>query len=155
LVAQRIDQGVDYGGYGPVYAMGKGKVLNLTNSGWPGGTFIVYQLLEGPAAGKFVFFAENCPVSPSLRISQIVDSSTRICTMVDASPHIEIGWADGAALGAAKAHSVWGSSVDDENHYTAYGLNFSQLLEKLGAPAGTIKTGAQKLGSLEAGWPTW
>ena len=38
LKGGRIDQGVDYSGSGPVYALGKGTVLNLHNSGWPDGT---------------------------------------------------------------------------------------------------------------------
>jgi lysophospholipase L1-like esterase len=153
LVRKRIDQGVDYGGSGPIYALGKGKVLNLTNDGWPGGTFIVYQLSEGPAKGKYVYFAENCkPIK--VAIGDQVDSDTVLCTMIDARPHIEIGWADGSALGQAKAASVW-VNHDSTAYYTAYGENFSQLLQKLHAPPGTIAPGATKLGSLPAGWPEW
>ncbi|HET9850417.1 MAG TPA: hypothetical protein VFP35_02220 [Candidatus Saccharimonadales bacterium] len=159
LVPQRVDQGVDYGGSGSVYAIGPGTILNISNSGWSvdGGppTFIVYQLSSGPAQGKAVYVAENCIPSPQLKIGESVDSSTPLCTMVDTPPHIEMGWADGSALGQAAAHSSWGSSVDDLQHYTAYGLNFSQLLTKLGAPPGTIQSGAQLLGSLPSGWPSW
>lgn len=159
LTAMRVDQGVDYGGSGPVYAIGEGTIVNINNSGWSvnGGppTFIAYQLSEGPAQGKYVFFAENCIPDPSLKIGQVVHFDTVICTMVNASPHTETGWANGAALGEALSHNVWNTSVDNEQHYTAYGLNFSQLMVKLGAPAGTIQPGAVMLGSLTAGWPTW
>lgn len=159
LVAKRVDQGVDYGGSGPVYALGNGKVINKTNFGWAvlGGppTFIVYQLTDGPAAGKYVYVAENCIPSPSISAGDTVTSSTVLCNMVDASPHIETGWADGSAIGNAMAHDVWNGATDNEQNYTAYGLNFSQLLQKLGAPAGTIAPGATELGSLQAGWPSW
>ncbi|MGH7156995.1 MAG: hypothetical protein ACREGG_02705 [Candidatus Saccharimonadales bacterium] len=168
LVAKRIDQGVDYGGSGPVYAIGNGQLLNTSNSGWAicangscsGPNFIVYKLTDGPAAGLFVYVAENCNPNPQLKIKQTVDSNTVLCTMVNAGPDIETGWADGSALGAAMASSVWNRAVDDETHYTAYGLNFSQLMQKLGAPPGTIAPGAQELGTLgntPAGgsWPSW
>lgn len=159
LVAKRIDQGVDYGGSGPVHPIGNGTIVNLKNDGWPGGAFIVYKLKDGPAAGKFVFFAENCPPVSSLNIGDAVTPDDVICNMIDADPHIETGWADGSgnpgSLGDALAHDVWGKSVDDTQHYTAYGQNFSQLLVKLGAPAGTKEAGSQKLGSLPSGWPAW
>ena len=51
LTPERIDQGVDYSGYGPIYAIGNGVVLSAVNSGWPGGTFIAYRLSGGPAGG--------------------------------------------------------------------------------------------------------
>ena len=50
LTPERIDQGVDYAGFGPLYAIGDGVVLNTVGSGWPGGTFIAYQLTDGPGA---------------------------------------------------------------------------------------------------------
>src|SRR5581483_6509707 len=46
--ASRIDQGVDYSGTGPVYALGDGVVETSTNSGgWPAGHFIAYRLTNG------------------------------------------------------------------------------------------------------------
>ncbi len=153
LGQSRVDQGVDYTGSGPVYAIGNGVVKNITNAGWPGGTFIVYQLTDGPAKDKYVFFAENCsPIQVS--IGQTVDTNTVLCTMIDASPHIEIGWANGAALGEALAHDVW-VGYDSDAYFTAYGQNFSQLMVSLSAPSGKIAPGAKMLGSLPPGWPTW
>ena len=157
LTAKRVDQGVDYGGSGPVYAIGNGTVKIIsTNAGWPNGNFINYQISDGPATGKYVFVAENCVPDAALRVGQQVTTSTVICNMQDAYPYIETGWAAEPSAGTvALAHDVWGQSVDDENHYTAYGQNFSDLLQSLGAPPGTIKNGAEKLGSLPDGWPTW
>ena len=158
LGASRVDQGVDYTGSGPIYALGNGKVVSTTNSGWPGGTFIVYQLTDGPASGKYVYFAENCD---NIKVStsppnNTVTSDTVICTMVDASPHIEIGWADGSAIGNSMAHDVW-VGHDSDSYYTAFGKNLSDLLQSLPSPppAGIVHAGAQKLGTLPPGWPTW
>jgi lysophospholipase L1-like esterase len=155
LAPSRIDQGVDYTGSGKICPIGNGKILDLKNDGWPPhpGAFIVYQLSDGPAKGKYVYFAENCfPIH--VHIGQKVNTGTTLCDMIDASPHIEIGWADGNALGQALAADVW-SGHDSSAYYTAYGENFSQLLQKLGVAAGTIQPGAQKLGKLPDGWPEW
>jgi hypothetical protein len=47
LVPERIDQGVDFSGSGPVYALGDGIVTNAAaySPGWGGG-WITYQLIE-------------------------------------------------------------------------------------------------------------
>src|SRR5207302_6209790 len=55
IVPRRIDMGVDYGGSGPIRAIGKGKVTMASNSDsgpsscwgvscWPGGGIVVYRL---------------------------------------------------------------------------------------------------------------
>jgi len=52
LVPERIDEGVDFGGTGPVYALGDAVVTNAgQNAGWPGGGWITYQLTDGPDQG--------------------------------------------------------------------------------------------------------
>jgi hypothetical protein len=156
LTPNRIDQGVDYTGSGPIYAIGSGKVLNVNNDGWTGigttPTFIVYQLDAGPAAGKYVFFAEGC--TPKVSIGDKVANDTVICNMLSGNNSIEIGWANGSRLGEAAAHNEW-VGHNSTSYYTAYGENFSQFLVKLGAPPGTKQAGAQKLGSLPDGWPKW
>jgi murein DD-endopeptidase MepM/ murein hydrolase activator NlpD len=147
----RVDQGVDYSGSGPVLAMGSGKVLSTTNSGWPGGTFIVIKLDKYP--DKYVYVAENCQ-DIKVHYSQHVNAGDELCTLVNAFPNLEIGWADGTRIGEAIAHDVWVGN-DDPAYFTAYGKNFSQLLQKLGAPPGTIQAGARELGKLPEDWPTW
>jgi hypothetical protein len=66
----------------------------------------------------------------------------------------EQGWAADKSTTWAAAHVEW-NGHDSSNFYTAYGENFSDLLVKLGAKPGTKKPGAQKIGSLPAGWPQW
>lgn len=144
----RIDMGVDYTGSGPIYAIGNGTVANLSNSGWPAGTFISYKLDDGPAKGRYVYVAENCkPIK--VHIGQKVDSNTVLCDMIDESPHIEIGWAEPPGAGDTIAiHN--GGYV--EGKATASGENFNSLLVSLGAPSGTQQS---QMGSLPANWPTW
>ena len=153
LRAGRIDQGVDYAGAGPVYAVGDGVVTSTTNSGWPGGAFIAYRLTDGPAAGRYVYVAEN--VVPEVAVGQQVTPSTVLGILVDASPDMETGWAAPPGLGnaAAGAAGQWTAATDRQSIPTAYGENFSQLMAALGAPPGI--GGAAPTGSLPAGWPTW
>jgi hypothetical protein len=153
LTPERIDQGVDYSGSGPIYAVGDGVVLNTTNTGWPGGAFITYQLSDGPAAGDIVYVAEN--VAPRVTIGQQVNSDTVLGTLVDAYPNLETGWADppGNGLSLARADGQWTTAAELNSLPTAYGANFSQLLTMLGAPAGLMM--GPIVGSIAPGWPTW
>ena len=153
LVPERVDQGVDYAGSGPLYAIGDGVVLNTTNSGWPGGAFISYQLDDGPATGDIVYVAEN--VIPRVKIGQEVSASTVLGTLVDAYPDLEIGWAapPGNGLTEARSYGEWSTYDDQHSLPSAFGENFSQLLASIGAPPG-VNFGAVQ-GTLPLGWPTW
>ncbi len=153
LTPERIDQGVDYTGGGPIYAIGDGIVLNTTNAGWPGNGFITYQLLDGPAAGDIVYVAEN--VVPKVTVGQTVTSSTVVGTLIDASPNLEIGWAEppGNGESLARASGQWTTLAATGTLPTAYGSNFSALLAVLGAPPG-ISGGAVQ-GTVPASWPIW
>jgi flagellum-specific peptidoglycan hydrolase FlgJ len=144
----RIDEGADYGGSGPVYAIGNGTVIiSKTTSGWPGGNFISYKLSDGPAAGKVVYFAENCDTK--VTTGQAVTADTIICQMNDASPHTETGWGVDSPSTIAAAYGVY-----HEGDVTAYGINFSDFMVKIGSQPGVNK-GGPVVGSLPAGWPTW
>ncbi len=158
LVPMRIDEGVDYGGDGPVYAIGNAKVTYVnTGSGWPGpgstpqhqtpGTFIGYTLSDGLAAGKTVYVAENC-TDVKVKVGDTVNTSTVLCTMHNEFPYIETGWAQ-QGVDLAMAQSVY-----HEGDVTAFGVNFSQLMKKLGAPEGNSDA-SSAIGALPAGWPTW
>ena len=147
LTAERIDQGVDYAGAGPLYSLGDGVVLETTNAGWPGGAFIAIRLTDGPATGPVVFMAEN--IAPAVTVGQQVTANTIIGTLRPAYPNMEIGWGSpnpGTALAQAYGGDIEGQS-------TQLGLNFSELLVKLGAPAGILLN--PTMGTLPSGWPTW
>lgn len=146
LAPERIDQGVDYSGSGPVYAIGDGVVLNTANAGWPDGAFISYELSSGPAAGDIVYVAEG--VVPTVHVGQQVTPTTVVGTLVGGSPGLEMGWAKPPGTGNAAAVGQWNTYTS-----TAYGENFSQLLQALGAPPGISEGTVQ--GALPGGWPSW
>jgi hypothetical protein len=154
LRPERVDQGVDYAGYGAVYAMGPGVIHNLTNSGWNFGgydAFITYQLTAGPANGDYVYVAEGCVPAAGLAIGQTVTTSTVLCDMINpTSTGIETGWAEPPGAGTALAQANGGYQ---EGYSTELGLNYNQLLVALHAPSGNPIQ--QLMGSLPANWPTW
>lgn len=143
----RVDQGVDYNGYGPIFAIGDGVVLTTFNGGWPGGTFITYRLTDGPAAGLIVYAAEdiNCDVS----VGQAVTPNTVLGTLYNGPDGIETGWAS-SLLGETMAMQ-YGQFYGSNS--TAFGYNFSQLLQSLGAPGGVLQN--SPTGSVPSGWPQW
>ncbi len=148
LVPQEIDQGVDYCGSGPVYALGDGVVANLYEPGWPSGVFISYRLLDGPAQGRYVYVAEN--VTPNVRVGQHVNVDTVLGVVHDAKTCLETGWAAPPSTPErAFAHLFFNGS-----NSTAYGLNFSALLASLGARPGLPQPHGAP-GPLATGWPTW
>lgn len=149
LSPERIDQGVDYHGYGPIYALGNGVILSVYNSGWPGGTFISYRLTQGPAAGLVVYAAED--IRPQVGLGQSVTPNTVIGTMYEGFAGIETGWASPSLTGETMARS---SGQFGGSNSTAYGFNFSQLLRSLGAPGGVLQNDPPT-GSLLSGWPVW
>jgi hypothetical protein len=133
LQPSRIDQGVDYTGEGPVYAIGPAVVVQTapnTAGGWPGGGFIAYRLTDGPDAGQYVYVAEN--VTPKVRVGDRVDWTTQIADM---HGPIETGWAAPPPnLGLALAGVL--GQFSGENP-TPLGENFNRLMVTLGAPSGT------------------
>ena len=148
LVPQEIDQGVDYCASGPVYALGDAVVVNLYEPGWPSGVFISYRLTDGPAKGRYVYVAEN--VTPKVTIGQLVTATTVVGVVHDAKTCLETGWADPpASPERAAAHRFYNGS-----NSTAYGLNFSALLQALGARPGLTQPHGSP-GPLPPGWPTW
>ncbi len=147
LSPSRIDQGVDYCGYGPIYALGDGVVESVYNGGWPGGTYIAYQLSDGPAAGLTVYAAED--INPSVSLGEDVTPETVLGTVYEGPTCMETGWADGGAgdTMAMASQQFYGSNS------TAFGYNFSQLLQSLGAPGGELQ--GSVTGLLPPGWPGW
>ena len=135
LIPERIDMGADFGGAGPIYALGKAVITNAIadSPGWPGGGWITYQLTSGPAAGLQVYVAED--VRPAVQVGQHVTSSTVIATMFNGGAGIETGWAmpDGSS---AESQLPAAGSVSGAGPFpTRVGLSFDSLLITLGAPS--------------------
>jgi murein DD-endopeptidase MepM/ murein hydrolase activator NlpD len=149
LNPERVDQGVDYSGYGPIFAIGNATVLSTVNSGWPGGTFIAYRLSNGPGGGLVVYAAED--IDPLVSVGQTVTAGTVIGTMYEGPDGIETGWADPSGDGVSMANDAGQFSGANS---TAFGANFSQLLASLGAPAGVMQN-EPATGVLPGNWPSW
>ena len=148
LVPQEIDEGVDYCGSGPVYAIGQGVVLNTANPGWPGGAFISYRLTGGPARDLVVYLAEN--VTPMVHVGEPVGPATVLGRAHDSGTCLETGWAD--LSDPVQRAAAWTEYTGKNS--TAYGRNFSSLLAALGARPGLVQPDGPP-GLLPATWPRW
>jgi hypothetical protein len=153
LVLERIDQGVDFSGSGPVYALGDGVVTNASADypGWDGG-WITYQLTDGPAAGLMVYVAED--ITPSVQIGQQVSASTVIGEMFEGGEGIEMGWAQPSGANAESQLPVAGAVGGLGPFPTMVGLNFDELLETVGVPAAPNRYQPAS-GLLPENYPSW
>ena len=157
----RIDMGVDYSGSGPLLALGDAKITFASNHDdgppscwgitcWPGGGAVVYRLLNGPFAGKYVYYAER--VTVTVRAGQTVKAGQQIAIEHLGSPNIEIGWGSGRGpetLSIAYGHQASG----DPGGWSAIeGRNLNSLLVRLGAPSGFLQPGVPSQ-SMPRGWP--
>jgi len=153
LILERIDMGVDFGGSGPVYAIGDAVITNAdaNNAGWPGGGWITYRLTDGPAKGLMVYLAED--VKPAVQVGQNVTSSTVIGNMFNGGAGIETGWARTDASSAESQLAEAGSISGQGPFPTEVGLNFEELLQALGVPAAPNR-GDTPHGELPSNYPT-
>jgi hypothetical protein len=153
LIPERIDMGVDFGGSGPVYAIGDGVVTNATgvNAGWPGGGWITYQLTDGPAAGLVVYVAED--VTPTVSVGQRVTPETAVANMYNGGAGIETGWAMPDGASALSQLSEAGGIGGAGPFPTLVGNSFEDLLTELGVPAAN-NAGETGYGVLPAGYLT-
>jgi hypothetical protein len=135
LIPERVDMGADFGGTGPIYAIGDAVVTNATasNSGWPGGGWITYRLMSGPAAGLQVYVAED--VTPTVSVGQTVTSGTVVANMFNGGAGIETGWAMPNGVSAESELAVAGAISGAGPFPTEVGLNFDALLQAVGVPA--------------------
>jgi hypothetical protein len=136
LTPERIDQGVDYSGSGTLTALGAGRVVATSGSGWPG-DFIEYRLISGSYAGRYVYYAEHVAPASGLRVGESVKPGQAIATV---SGGIEIGWGSGVgSQPLAQAEGQWSSGSDAANVATPAGRSFSALIASLGGPPGKVE----------------
>lgn len=153
LIPERIDMGVDFGGSGPIYALGNAVITNAIgdSAGWPGGGWITYRLTDGPAPGLMVYVAED--VKPNVKVGQHVSSSTVIANMFDGGAGIETGWAQPSGNSAESQLPAAGSISGSGPFPARIGLNFEELLQVLGVTAANNRTQAA-FGIVPRGYPT-
>lgn len=123
----RIDMGVDLAPLRrqPVVAIGDAKILGSdSRSGWPGGHFIWYRLLNGDHAGDIVFVAEH--LTKLVAKGSVVHAGQRIATAIPGSPWTEWGWA--TPSGSTRAAPCY-----SEGMATNSGRQMARFLRSLGA----------------------
>lgn len=146
LVPEQIDQGVDFSGTGPIYAIGDGTVNGVYQNWYLTEPLIAYTLSDGPAQGKTVYVAE-C-ITPSVQAGQKITSNTVIAQMINCGNGMETGWANPSQLPYSMARFCW------DNVSSSFGVNFSQFLQSIGGPAG-VPMESNPPCTLPQGWPTW
>ncbi len=146
LNPERIDQGVDFSGTGPIYAIGDATINGIFPNWYKGEPYLAYTLNDGPAKGMEVYVAE-C-ITPEVQQGQTVDSNTVIAQMVNCGNGIETGWGNPSILGDSMAVSCW------DKVSSSFGVNFSQFLQSLGGPGG-ISQEANPPCTIPSGWPSW
>ena len=139
---ERIDQGVDYAGSGTLTAIGAGRLtyLETSNTGWPG-AFIEYQLLNGPEAHCYVYYAEGVTPESGLYVGEPLRAGQVIATIIpEYSSGIELGWGAGAGTEAYAAKlGEWSDTNDEDSIPTEAGKSFSALVASLGGPPGKVE----------------
>jgi hypothetical protein len=153
IILERIDQGVDFGGAGPIYAIGPAVVTNASGAsgGWPGGGWITYQFTSGPAKGEQVYVAED--VRPTVTVGEHVTSSTVVANMFNGGDGIETGWAQPSGVSAESQLPEAGSVNGAGPFPTDVGTNFDQLLHAVGVPYAP-NYGQAPSGALPSRYPT-
>lgn len=128
LTQGRVDQGVDYSGSGPLYALGSGTIVNTTNSGWPNNTFVVLKLDQPVNGQQYIYYAED--LTPSVKVGQKVTAGQQIGQANGGGNGIELGYASSNLGQAASAGQFTGSNA------TPLGQDFLSFIENLGSAAG-------------------
>lgn len=136
LQVGRIDMGVDYHGDGPIKAIGAAVIVGFAGAGWPGGEYLLYQLLEGEMKGHYVYIAEG--IVPLVRAGQHVRAGEVICRFAggyesEVYPGIETGWGS-PTPGLTRAAEI-GETGGFAHADSPPGLAFARFLKSIGAPA--------------------
>lgn len=144
LVPRRIDMGVDYDGQGEIDAIGNARITFAgtgIGGGWtcntPENGGIVYQLQDGPDAGRYIYLTED--VIPAVRSGSEVTAGQQIATFAPAGGEgcIEIGFASGPTPSPQAAALGQQAQLGDAGANRTYcGQQMSDLLATTGAPAG-------------------
>lgn len=127
----RIDQGADFSGLSPgdpIAALADSKIVGITPNWYNGQPAIFTQILTGPDAGKFVYYAEQ--LDPTVQVGDIVNAGQQIATYAPNGTGLELGWAANATQTLAAATTGY-----QEGEATPAGQSFRAFLTLLGVPA--------------------
>ena len=98
-----IDQGIDFTGAGPVYALGPGQITRVEKggTGWPGqGALVVEQLTGGLGKGRSVYYAEDLSPAAGIAVGKVVAQGDVLALASGSgqAPGIEVGWAQSSGI---------------------------------------------------------
>jgi hypothetical protein len=137
--AGRTDEGVDptvtEGGH--LLAIGNAKIVAVNNVVFyaPAPAYMVYQLLDGPRAGQYIYYSEY--IKPIVHTGQMVKAGQTIA--YGQGRAIEIGFAGGPKgsylplANHAQGGHYAGGGVNDDGSVPKQGLEFRRFLGELGA----------------------
>lgn len=132
--ASRVDQGVDYTITKPVVAPGRFVVKHIGQvAGF--GTYIAGQLLDGPLAGRGMYFAEGLAAAPGVRVGTVIDQGKPIAVPAGHGV-IESGWADTSSSWYQPLARASGGYSEGQS--TAAGASFNRFVQALGGPLGHL-----------------
>jgi hypothetical protein len=148
--ANRVDMGDDTDGTGEIDSFGQAKITFAETGiggGWTCATSVnggvVYELLDGAYAGRFVYVAED--VIPTVHAGQIVAAGQQIATFPPNGCD-EMGW-EAPGVGAAGsgvvpvAETLPGFSGVQGPQALACGDSMARFLQSVGGPA-SVRMGA-------------
>jgi hypothetical protein len=123
----RTDMGVDFclTPGEPVRALGDGVVVGIAPNWFRHQPYLWYQLLDGPAAGRYVYVAEQ--IRGLARIGTLLSAGQPLGYYKKSGTCIEMGWS--AASGATWAQITTGYH---EAQITRAGVSFARFLRSLG-----------------------
>lgn len=124
----RTDQGVDFGGIPagtPVRSIGRARVVGILPNWYSGQPFVWTQLLDGPEAGQFVYYAEQ--LVPTVHPGQVLQAGEPVGHVAATGTGLELGYATASGETLARATSGY-----VEGQATAAGQRFAQLMGSLG-----------------------
>lgn len=147
-----IDQGVDWTGPGPVYAVGAGEITRLEppgSTGWPGeGALLVYKI---PGLRKFVYVAEDFAARSGLKVGSKVKAGELLgqATGSGKAPGIEMGWAQPSGAPVAPLPPPRPAS-----QWTAEGADFARFVgaDSSSRPRGGASSGVYDYQALADLW---
>jgi hypothetical protein len=135
----RTDMGVDYSGAGNIRTIGPAEFTEV-NRHWKGafssGARVVYRLTAGPAAGRYVFVAEDLTPAPGLKVGQRVGAGFTYAHArgTKKGTGIEMGWADprtGLALSEVRGTDR-AARAEKFKHGTPEGKDFLSFIRSAG-----------------------
>ncbi|MFL5823453.1 MAG: hypothetical protein ACJ764_08440 [Solirubrobacteraceae bacterium] len=123
----RTDMGVDVCLHrgDPIRAVGAGVVTGIIKDWYAGQPYIWYRISHGPAAGRYVYVAEQ--IDHLAHVGQHLKAGQRVARFAKAGSCIETGWSSSDGWTLAQATTGY-----KEGQVTKAGVSFANFLISLG-----------------------